>query len=104
MVKTRGYRVELGEIEAALYSHPDINEAAVVPVEDELAGNLLHAFVSLHGGSTLTKDGIIAYCASKLPRYMIPDEISIEERLPKTSSGKTDRVALSARAAGGTKR
>jgi acyl-coenzyme A synthetase/AMP-(fatty) acid ligase len=101
MVKTRGYRVELGEIEAALYSHPDINEAAVVPVKDELAGNLLHAFVSLHGGSTLTKDKILAYCATKLPKYMIPDTVAIEGALPKTSSGKTDRVALTAKLKGG---
>ena len=103
MVKTRGYRVELGEIEAALYSHPEVNEVAVVPVKNELAGNLLHAFVSLHEGSPLTEDKILAYCAARLPKYMVPDAVSIEAALPKTSSGKTDRVALSARVSGGVK-
>ena len=46
MVKTRGYRVELGEVEAALYAHPAIREAVVLPVPDELLGNRLRAVIS----------------------------------------------------------
>ena len=41
MVKTRGYRVELGEVEAALYAHPAIREAVVLPVPDDLLGSRL---------------------------------------------------------------
>ena len=94
MIKTRGYRVELGEIEAVLYSHPGISEAVVVPVRDELVGNRLFAFVSVHKNSTLTKEGIFAFCGSKLPKYMVPESITIKETLPKTSSGKMDRITL----------
>ncbi len=43
MVKTRGYRVELGEVEAALYGHPAIREAMVLPIPDELLGSRLRA-------------------------------------------------------------
>jgi amino acid adenylation domain-containing protein len=94
MVKTRGYRVELGEIEAVLYSHPGVKEVVVVPVPDELVGNQLHAFISPNRAGALTKEEILTYCGSKLPRYMIPDAVSLMETLPKTSSGKMDRVTL----------
>ena len=46
MVKTRGYRVELGEVEAALYGHPAIREAMVLPIPDELLGSRLRAVIS----------------------------------------------------------
>ena len=46
MVKTRGYRVELGEVEAALYAHPAIREAVVLPIPDDLLGSRLQAVVS----------------------------------------------------------
>lgn len=94
MVKTRGYRVELGEVEAVLFSHPEVKEAVVVPVPDELIGSSLHAFISPNREGAITKDEILTYCGTKLPRYMIPDAVSFKETLPKTSSGKTDRVAL----------
>ena len=50
MVKTRGYRVELGEVEAALYDHPAVREAVVLPVPDELLGNRLRAVICAERG------------------------------------------------------
>jgi amino acid adenylation domain-containing protein len=94
MIKTRGYRVELGDIEAAIYSHPGVKEAVVVPVPDEMVGNLLHAFITPNDGATLTREEVRAFCGSKLPRYMVPDTVSFMMSIPKTSSGKMDRVAL----------
>jgi amino acid adenylation domain-containing protein len=94
MIKTRGYRVELGDIEAAIYSHPSVKEVVVVPLPDELIGNRLHAFISPHDGAKLSKEEVQAFCGTKLPRYMIPDTISFMTSLPKTSSGKMDRVYL----------
>jgi len=94
MVKTRGYRVELGEIEAVLNSHPQVMEAVVVPAPDDLVGNRLHAFVSVGKPGGLTSEEILTYCTSRLPKYMIPDQVTLRDALPKTSSGKTDRVLL----------
>ena len=56
MVKIRGYRVELGEVEATLHRHPAIREAAVLPVPDELLGSRLRAVVTADGGSNLTRE------------------------------------------------
>jgi len=94
MIKTRGYRVELGEIEAVLCGHPAIREVAVLPVPDEILGNRLRAVISPYEGITLTREEVRAFCNQQLPHYMVPDVIEFREVLPKTSTGKTDRVSL----------
>jgi amino acid adenylation domain-containing protein len=94
MVKTRGYRVELGEVEAALYAHPAIREAVVLPVPDELLGNRLRAVISANGSGSLTRQEVVEHCRRRLPRYMVPDVVEFREELPKTSTGKVDRTRL----------
>lgn len=94
MVKTRGYRVELGEVEAVLYGHPAVKEVAVVSTPDDLLGNRLLAIISLLEGATLTREDVLTFCNQKLPRYMVPDVIEFRKTLPKTTTGKTDRGAL----------
>jgi acyl-coenzyme A synthetase/AMP-(fatty) acid ligase len=93
MVKTRGYRVELGEVEAALYAHPNICEAVVLPVPDELLGNRLRAVISVNG-SGLTRQEVREHCLQRLPGYMVPDVVEFCEALPRTSTGKVDRAQL----------
>ena len=96
MVKRRGYRVELGEIEAGLYKHPAIREAAVVALPDEEAGVRIRAFVSCRDGEQ-KRPSLIAmkrFCADNLPLYMIPDEFSWVAELPKTSTDKVDYQRL----------
>jgi amino acid adenylation domain-containing protein len=97
MIKTRGYRVELGEIEAVLYGHPAIREVAVLPVPDEILGNRLRAVISLYEGSALTREEVLSFCHQQLPHYMVPEGVEFCETLPKTSTGKTDRVSLAQR-------
>jgi amino acid adenylation domain-containing protein len=94
MVKIRGYRVELGEVEAALYQHPAIREAAVLPVPDELLGSRLKAFITTDGGSNLTREQVLDHCRQWLPSYMVPDIVESREGLPRTSTGKVDRAGL----------
>jgi amino acid adenylation domain-containing protein len=93
MVKTRGYRVELGEVEAALYAHPAIREAVVIPVPDELLGSRLRAVVSaVEDCDPLTRQDVLEHCGRLLPRYMVPDVVEFCEALPRTSTGKVDRA------------
>ena len=93
MVKTRGYRVELGEVEAALYAHPAIHEAVVLPVPDELLGSRLRAVISADGGG-LTREEVLEHCRGRLPGYMVPDVLEFCQALPRTSTGKIDRARL----------
>jgi len=99
MVKIRGYRVELGEVEAALYQHPSIGEAAVLTVPDELLGSRLHAVVSATGNGSLTREEVIDHCRRWLPSYMVPDVVEFRTALPRTSTGKVDRAGLAGLAA-----
>ena len=94
MVKIRGYRVELGEVEAALYRHPAIAEATVLPVPDELLGSRLRAVVTTDGAGNLTREDVLDHCRRWLPGYMVPDMVEFREALPRTSTGKIDRVGL----------
>ena len=92
-IKSRGYRIELGEIETAINAHPDGHR------------------VRRHGGArrchlepnrglrrrqtpTSTDDKLAAWCATLIPKYMVPESFVFADLLPKTSTGKIDRQAL----------
>lgn len=96
MIKSRGYRVEIGEIEAVLLSHPDVADAVVIPIPDELLGNRIAAVVAPPAGATPSAQDLRQFCAESLPRYMIPETVEVRPSLPKLSSGKVDRSAVGA--------
>lgn len=93
MVKVRGHRVELGEIEAALGEHPDIHEVAVVVSGSEMNTRLI-AFMVSKGNEPPTFLDIKRHCAERLPRYMIVDDVNFINELPRTRNGKVDRRKL----------
>jgi clorobiocin biosynthesis protein CloN4 len=86
MVKIRGVRVELGDVEAALVAHPGVNEAIALPLEERLVA------VVVPSDPGLSVLDIKRHCAARLPRYMIPGDVRIVSAIPRTSSGKADRV------------
>jgi amino acid adenylation domain-containing protein len=94
MIKSRGYRIELAEIEAAISSHPFIRQAAVIAVPDELIGNKLIGHIALVDKSNLTSVDLHSFCGSLLPKYMIPEVFQFHEVLPTISTGKIDRKKL----------
>jgi len=94
MVKRRGYRVELGEIESALYRHPDVTEAAVIAIPDEENGVLIKAFLNWTVDTRPSLIRLKQFCAKNLPLYMIPDRFSFHPSLPKTSTDKIDYQRL----------
>ena len=93
-IKSRGYRIELGEIETALLSHPGVREAAAVAIPDDLVGNRIKAVVAAHEVGALKIADLQQFCATRIPKYMIPEQIEFLEVLPKTSTGKIDRQRL----------
>ena len=93
-IKSRGYRIELGEIESALLSHPAVREAAALAIPDDLIGNRIKAVVAPHETQQLKIADLQQFCATRIPKYMIPEQIEFLEALPKTSTGKIDRVRL----------
>lgn len=93
-IKTRGYRVELGEIEAVLCRHPDVNEAVLLPIPDDEVGHRLQAVVVPRPAVTIDPADLKRHCAEFLPRYMVPERIDFKPNLPRTASDKIDREAL----------
>jgi acyl-coenzyme A synthetase/AMP-(fatty) acid ligase len=97
-IKSRGYRIELGDIEAALHLHPSVVECAVVAIPDDVVTNRIKAFVVARG--TLSKEELSRFCNGRLPRYMTPELYEFRDELPRSSTGKIDRRALSTVASG----
>jgi amino acid adenylation domain-containing protein len=93
-VKSRGYRIELGEVEVALHTHAGVVECAVLALPDEVFGNRLEAVVV--SSAAVTTAELTDLCASLLPRYMVPETFHLRDELPRTSTGKVDRRALTA--------
>ncbi len=100
MVKSRGYRIELGDVEHALYAHEDVSEAAVVAIQDDEIGARLFAAVSLRHTGPGSAKALARFCRERLAHYMVPEDIQILTELPKTSTGKIDRVTLRNRFSG----
>jgi amino acid adenylation domain-containing protein len=92
MVKIRGHRVELGEVEAALLIHPDIDDGAVLAVGSGINARLV-AFLVVPG-DPLPLLELKRRCAERLPRHMIIDRAIFLDELPRTRNGKVDRLAL----------
>jgi amino acid adenylation domain-containing protein len=94
MIKTRGYRVELGEIEAVMVAHPAVDEAVALPIPDEAIGNSVQAVVTLADHQCVDAVALKQHCAEKLPAYMVPEKIEFRSSLPRTDNGKVDRRRL----------
>lgn len=88
IIKSRGEKVSPREVEGVLYDLPDVVEAAVVGVPDDLLGESIKAFVVLKEGSKLTDSEIKAHCMKHLEDFMVPKIVELRKSLPKTSSGK----------------
>jgi amino acid adenylation domain-containing protein len=93
-VKSRGYRIELEEVERALAALPQVRECVVIAVPDPLVTNVLQAFVVPVGECTTGE--LVGLCATKLAVYMIPERFTLLPELPRLSNGKVDRTALRA--------
>jgi amino acid adenylation domain-containing protein len=94
-VKLRGYRVELGEIEAVLGAHEEVGDAVVV-ARGEGADRVLVAFVAARGAPQVLGPQLRAYLAEWLPEHLVPARLHVLTGFPVTSSGKADRAALAA--------
>jgi amino acid adenylation domain-containing protein len=98
-VKLRGYRVELGEVQAVLESHPSVEEAVVTLGGEGVEARLLGYCVYRRDGAeerVPTVAELRSYVGSRLPEYMVPSTVVRLSRLPLTPSGKVDRRALPA--------
>jgi acyl-coenzyme A synthetase/AMP-(fatty) acid ligase len=99
MVKLRGHRIELGEVESAVSSHEAVEECVALVTGSGLEARL-HAVVVPRGERGPSLLAVKRLCSERLPTYMIVDAVHTVTELPLTGNGKTDRAALAQRIEG----
>lgn len=95
MIKTSGYRVSPAEVEAVLYAHPEVAEAAALGVTHPALGQAIVVVVLARPDSTLDSAALLAACKPQLPAYMLPQLVVMAaDSLPRNPNGKIDRKLL----------
>jgi long-chain acyl-CoA synthetase len=88
MVVTGGVNVYTKEVEAVLYEHPAVREAAVFGVPDDNWGERVTAAIALKPDATATAEELIAHCRAQLASFKLPKRVVFLDALPKNPSGK----------------
>ena len=91
-----GNNVYATDVEAALYEHPDVREAAVVGVPHPVLGEDVAAFVVLRDGASASTDDLIAHCREHLSDYKVPRQVELRDELPRNATGKVLKRELRA--------
>ncbi|RXF68489.1 class I adenylate-forming enzyme family protein [Hansschlegelia zhihuaiae] len=98
MFVSGGENIYPGEVEAVLETHPDVLQASVVPVDDEIKGQKPVAFIVRKPGSTVDEQAIKAFALEHAPAYQHPRRVWFLDQMLLASTNKIDRAALRARA------
>ena len=101
IIKCGGEKVPPKEIENVLYEIPQVLEAAVIGVDDEILGQAIKAYISLKDGASLTEREVLTHCRAHLESAMAPKYVEFIDELPKTGSGKIRKKDLRDREKGG---
>ncbi|CAI0427771.1 unnamed protein product [Linum tenue] len=96
LIKYKGFQVAPAELEAMLLAHPNISDAAVVPMKDESAGEVPVAFVVRSNGSKISEDEIRQYISKQVIFYKRINRVFFTDSIPKAPSGKILRKDLRA--------
>ena len=96
MIVTGGENVYPAEVENALFSHPDVADAAVIGVPDERWGEAVKAVVVLNEGAAFDPAALIAHCRERIAGYKAPKSVDLAQALPRNPSGKVLRRELRA--------
>ncbi len=89
-----GENVSSIEVEDVLFSHPDVNEVAVIGVPDDKWGETVKALVVLADGSTVTEQELIDHCRDKLAHFKCPTSVEMRDELARTATGKLQKFKL----------
>ena len=97
MYKSGGENVYPAEVERVLHEHPDVADAAVIPVVDERWGEVGRALIVLNPGTELDRDALAAHCRERLAGYKVPAEFLAVEPFERNVTGKLPKADLKRR-------
>jgi fatty-acyl-CoA synthase len=89
-----GENISSVEVEAMLYEHPAVLEAAVIGVPDDKWGEVAKALVVLKPGQQASEQELIDFCRERMAHFKAPKSVEFVEVLPKTATGKIQKFAL----------
>jgi long-chain acyl-CoA synthetase len=89
-----GYSIFPAEVETVLHAHPDVVEAAVIPVPHPELGEEVAAFVALRPGAAAGPDDLIAWCRDRLAAFKYPRKVTVLNALPRSATGKVLKAQL----------
>lgn len=94
IINVAGIKVAPFEVEAVLNEHPAVNESAVIGIDDEMYGEVVHAFVKLNGKEKTDERDLVRFLQTKLMNFQAPRRIDFLESFPRNNMGKIDKNAL----------
>jgi acyl-CoA ligase (AMP-forming) (exosortase A-associated) len=97
MIKSAGYRISPTEVESVLLEAAPVREAAVIGLPHPVLGQAIKALVAVRDPAAFDAEALLAFCAERMPRYMVPATVEVLDDLPRTPHGKIDYPRLRAR-------
>jgi crotonobetaine/carnitine-CoA ligase len=94
MIKRSGENISAAEVESVVQDHPAIYECAVVGIPDPIKDESIVVVAVLNPGMDVTEIALIDFCASRLAKFRVPQQVVFRESLPKTSVGKIQKNLL----------
>jgi malonyl-CoA/methylmalonyl-CoA synthetase len=94
IIKSGGYKLSALEIEGVLLTHDDIEEVAVIGVEDDTWGEAVTAFIAVKAGASLEYESLKTWCDGRMSSYKIPKSLILIDALPRNAMGKVTKPAL----------
>lgn len=94
MIIRGGFNIYPQEVEAVLTKHPQVVEAAVIGLPDEVMGESVCAVIKLKKGAACTEEELKEFVKAQMASYKVPNKIIFTEDFPVTASGKIQKVRL----------
>jgi crotonobetaine/carnitine-CoA ligase len=98
-IRRRGENISSWEIETVLAKHPGVADCAAFGVPSALTEEDVMVVIVANGREALDPESIAAYCAERMPRYMVPRYVELADELPRTQTGKIEKFRLRERGA-----
>lgn len=94
IIKTGGYKVSALQVESAILNHPNVSDAAVIGIEDEVLGEVVSAIVVLKPNTKLSLKELKDEAGKKLAPYQLPKRMLVVDEMPRNTMGKLDKRVI----------
>lgn len=94
IIIVKGQNIHPGDVEAVLFRHPEVAEAAVIGIPDEMRGEVVGAVISMKAGAAAAEPELRRWCSERLASYKVPKQFLFYSSLPRTATGQIDKESI----------